>query len=61
MQIMYGKDMQAFQAENADIQYLRKDLKLWRRKGALGKVYNIIIQITNRHTNRGRLREFKVL
>ena len=61
MQIMYGKDLKAFEAENADVRHLREDLELWRRKGALGKLRNIIIWITDRHADGGRSREFKAL
>lgn len=61
MQLMYGKDLKAFEAENADIRHLREDLELWRRKGALGKLRNIIMWITDRHADGGRSREFKTL
>ncbi|KID82217.1 transposase [Metarhizium guizhouense ARSEF 977] len=61
MQIMYGKDLKAFETENAGVRHLREDLELWRRKGALGKLRNIIMWITDRHADGNRLRGFKAL
>lgn len=61
MQIMYGKDLKSFEAENADVRHLREDLELWRRKGALGKLRNIIMWITGRYVGGSRLREVKAL
>lgn len=61
MQIMYGKDLKAFETENAGVRHLREDLELWRRKGALGKLRNIIMWITDRHADGNRSRAFKEL
>lgn len=60
-QIMYGKDLKAFEAESDAPRALQEDLDLWRRKGALGKLRNIIKWITDRHADGGRAREFKAL
>ncbi|PNP37194.1 hypothetical protein TGAMA5MH_10911 [Trichoderma gamsii] len=60
-QIMYGKDLKAFEAESDAPRALQEDLDLWRRKGALGKLRNIITWITDRHADGGRAREFKAL
>jgi hypothetical protein len=40
---------------------LQDNLEFWRRKGALGKLRNIIMRITDRHAGGGRAREFKAL
>jgi hypothetical protein len=61
IQIMYGKDLEAFETETTNIQHLLQDLEMWRRKGALGKLRNIIMWITDRHADGSRLREFKAL
>ena len=61
MQIMYGKDLQAFESENADVRHMREDLQLWRQKGAFGKLRNIIMWITDRHADGSRSREFKAM
>ena len=47
MQITYGKDLDAFEIENNTPRSLHEDLELWRRKGALGKLRNIIMWITD--------------
>ncbi|KAI8412297.1 hypothetical protein FOFC_08927, partial [Fusarium oxysporum] len=60
-QIMYGKDLRAFETEGDVPRALQDDLELWRRKGALGKLRNIIMWITDRHAGGGRAREFKAL
>jgi hypothetical protein len=60
-QIMYGKDLRAFETEGDAPRALQDDLELWRRKGALGKLRNIIMWITDRHAGGGRAREFKSL
>ncbi len=61
MQIMYGKDLKAFEAENVNVCHAREDLERWRRKGALGKLRNIIMWITDKHADGNRSRDFKYL
>ena len=61
MQIMYGTDLEAFKIENDTPRALCEDLELWRRKGPLGKLCNIIMWITDRHADGERAREFRVL
>ncbi|KAG7425345.1 hypothetical protein Forpi1262_v013231 [Fusarium oxysporum f. sp. raphani] len=51
----------AFETEGDAPRALQDDLELWRRKGALGKLRNIIMWITDRHAGGGRAREFKAL
>ncbi|KAJ0130912.1 Uncharacterized protein HZ326_25989 [Fusarium oxysporum f. sp. albedinis] len=61
-QIMYSKDLRAFETDgDAAPRALQDDLELWRRKGALRKLRNIIMWITDRHAGGGRAREFKAL
>ncbi|KAF6515144.1 hypothetical protein HZS61_005050 [Fusarium oxysporum f. sp. conglutinans] len=58
---MYSKDLRAFETEGDAPRALQDDLELWRRKGALRKLRNIIMWITDRHAGGGRAREFKAL
>ncbi|RKL09105.1 hypothetical protein BFJ70_g16721 [Fusarium oxysporum] len=60
-QIMYGEDLRAFETEGDAPRALQDDLELWRRKGALGKLRNIIMWITDRRAGGGRAGEFKAL
>ncbi len=57
-QIMYGTDLTAFEDEH-DVRQLQDDLEIWRRKGALGKLRNIICWITDKHADGGRMRQFQ--
>ena len=58
---MYGTDLEAFKIENDTPRALYEDLELWRRKGPLGKLRNIIMWITDRHADGERAREFRAL
>src|SRR3546814_20537542 len=58
-QIMYGTDLTAFEDEH-DVRQLQDDLEIWRRKGALGKLRNIICWITDKHADGGRSEERRV-
>ncbi|KAH7471325.1 hypothetical protein FOMA001_g12967 [Fusarium oxysporum f. sp. matthiolae] len=57
-QIMYDKDLKAFETEGDAPRALQDDLELWRRKGALGKLGNILMWITDRHA-RAAVRSIK--
>ena len=61
-EIMYGTDLSAFEEEEeADTDKLVELLEKWRRKGALGKLHNVIMWILDRHADSNRARRFNAI
>ena len=60
-QIMYGHDLEAFKHETERVKDLEEQLQLWRKKGPLGRLYNIIMWITDKHADSNRAKAFREL
>ena len=58
-QIMYGTDLEAFKHEIQRPKELEEELQLWRKKGPLGRLYNIIMWVTDKHADSNRAKVFK--
>ena len=58
-QIMYGGDLSAFEEEGYNAMDLNKELEHWRKRGILGRLYNLIYWITDKHADGNRYRTFQ--